>query len=125
MKIRIKGNTLRFRLTRSEVTTVARNGYLCEKTEFNGSTFYYAVKTLDDAKNLTADFNLDTITLYISTPEAQRWESTEQVGFEYNMKLENGSHLFLLLEKDFVCMDASTEDQSDNYPNPAALKKNE
>lgn len=25
----------------------------------------------------------------------------------------------LLIEKDFVCIDNTTEDQSDNYPNPS------
>jgi len=29
-----------------------------------------------------------------------------------------GVQLHLLLEKDFVCLDNTAEDQSDNYPNP-------
>jgi hypothetical protein len=29
--------------------------------------------------------------------------------------------LFLLIEKDFVCLDNTFEDQSDNYPNPNAV----
>jgi hypothetical protein len=34
------------------------------------------------------------------------------------MPLGNGQSLKLLLEKDFVCLDHTDEDQSDNYPNP-------
>jgi hypothetical protein len=41
------------------------------------------------------------------------WDSTDRVGFEYQDK-----DLFLLVEKDFKCLDNVAEDQSDNYPNP-------
>jgi len=41
------------------------------------------------------------------------WVETEKVGFEYT-----DSHLYLLVEKDFQCLDNVAEDQSDNYPNP-------
>ncbi|MFT5833421.1 MAG: hypothetical protein ACI97N_001048, partial [Cognaticolwellia sp.] len=44
-----------------------------------------------------------------------------QVGFKYEMPLENGEILSLLLEKDFVCLDERGEDESDNYPNPKAM----
>ncbi len=44
---------------------------------------------------------------------ANEWSNSEQVGFEYN---KNG--LYLLVEKDFKCLDNVAEDQSDNYPNP-------
>lgn len=43
------------------------------------------------------------------------------VGFNNKMPLDNGEHLFLLVEKDFVCLDNTFEDQSDNFPNPNAV----
>lgn len=125
MKIRIRGNTIRFRLTRSEVETVATSGYLSEKTEFNTGSFSYAIKVEESINNFNADFKSDTITLYLPAAFATEWVTTERVGFEDNIKLNNGSNLFVLIEKDFVCMDESIEDQSDNYPNPAANKGNE
>lgn len=125
MKIRIRGNTIRIRLMRSEVETVANSGYLSEKTEFNIGYFTYAIKVVDGINSLSADFKSDTITLYLPAAFATEWITTERVGFEENIKLNNGSNLFVLIEKDFVCMDESVEDQSDNYPNPAANKRNE
>lgn len=124
MKIRIRGNTIRFRLTRSEVETVAKSGYLSEKTAFNSGSFTYAVKVLEGIPTLNADFKSDTITLFLPDLDAKKWVTTEQVGFEQYVQLDNGTELYLLIEKDFVCMDESTEDQSDNYPNPAANKFN-
>ena len=42
-----------------------------------------------------------------------------QAGFENNMDFGDGKQLFLLIEKDFVCLDETIEDQSDNYENPS------
>jgi len=47
----------------------------------------------------------------------EEWTSTDRIGFE-----NNDGQLYLLIEKDFKCLDNVAEDQSDNYPNPLALK---
>ena len=39
MKIRIKGDSIRFRLTRTEVETLCKNGYYEEVTHLNGAFF--------------------------------------------------------------------------------------
>lgn len=124
MKIRIKGNTIRFRLTRSEVEAVATIGHLAEETVFGSASFRYAVRSAKDLDGLNADFKEGTISLYMPVAFAQEWWTTDRVGFEHQLVLDNGRSLYLLIEKDFVCMDQSTEDQSDNYPNPSAQKKN-
>jgi len=47
------------------------------------------------------------------------WAANEVVGYEHNMDIGNGKQLYLLLEKDFKCIDAPpSEDQSDNFENP-------
>ena len=35
-----------------------------------------------------------------------------------NMPVSETVSLYLLIEKDFACLDHSSEDQSDNYENP-------
>jgi hypothetical protein len=49
---------------------------------------------------------------------AKNWATTEKVGFE-----ETNGPLYLLVEKDFKCLDNVAEDQSDNYPNPLLSKQ--
>ncbi|MCL6265433.1 DUF7009 family protein [Flagellimonas myxillae] len=120
MKIRIKGNSIRFRLTKSEVETFSRTGSFTEKTAFGHISFDYGVQALDNIKELKADFKENTITLYVPKSDSQVWFENDLVGFQNYMKLENGQELFLLLEKDFACLDNTLEDQSDNYPNPMA-----
>ncbi len=118
MKIRIRGNSVRYRLTRTEIEAFCKTGYYEEITEFNGKTLTYALKAREDIAKLDADFNEDTITMYLPSKNKDIWKSTEQVGFQNTIVLNSGNDLFLLLEKDFVCLDETIEDQSDNYPNP-------
>ncbi|MDC6389232.1 hypothetical protein PP182_11110 [Maribacter sp. PR1] len=118
MKIRIKGNTVRYRLTKSEVETLAQTGYYKEETPFVGKTFMYAIKADPDTPELNVDFVNDTITMYLNEHKAVAWANNEIIGYNLEIKMAKGTTLSLLLEKDFVCMDNRAEDQSDNYPNP-------
>ncbi|WP_413668014.1 hypothetical protein ACEN9X_26580 [Mucilaginibacter sp. Mucisp86] len=116
MKIRIKGNSLRYRLTKTDVENFDRDGYLEESTNFGSQTFKYALQR-SATEFLTADFGNNTITMHMPANMAIEWTSTDRVGYE-----NNNSQMYLLVEKDFKCLDNVAEDQSDNYPNPLALK---
>ncbi|KAA2216597.1 DUF7009 family protein [Maribacter flavus] len=122
MKIRIQGNTVRYRLTKSEVETLAQTGYYKEETLFGERTFVYAIKADQAIQELHADYVNDTITMYLNKDKSSAWPKNEIVGFSSEIKTSNGNTLSLLLEKDFVCMDNTDEDQSDNYPNPKLSK---
>jgi hypothetical protein len=117
MKIRIKGNALRYRLTKSDISTLARDGYLQEQTSFVGQPFVYALK-ITEAGTLTAEFLNNTITLFMPRFMINELAGTEKVGFE-----DKNGPVQLLVEKDFTCLDNVEEDQSDNYPNPLAIQK--
>lgn len=120
MKIRIKGNSVRIRLGQSEVARFGQEGYLEERTEFGNSTLIYALKKKETDDGLSASFDGNRITLYMPAGQAHEWTTTDVVGYDNRMDIGNGKQLFLLLEKDFVCLDNTFEDQSDNYPNPNA-----
>ena len=121
MKIRIKGNSIRLRLTKTEVDNFAANGFLEEKTEFGDTYFSYRMENSPHHQELAAVYQGNLITVFIPTAIAQNWTSTELVGFENKMDIGNNKQLFLLVEKDFVCLDNTFEDQSDNFPNPNAV----
>lgn len=119
MKIRIKGNSIRYRLGQSEVARFANNGYLEERTEFpGGAAFYYRLERREGISQPSAAFADNSITVWVPAALAAEWTGTEQVGFDHRLSLGEGKELFLLVEKDFVCLDHTLEDQSDNYPNP-------
>lgn len=118
MKLRIKGNSIRFRLSKSEVAKLARTGYLEEQTSFGDNKFLYALKQVEDANDLSASFDQHTIIMFVPSKFVKGWPENDLVGFNSNMVLSDGNSLYLLLEKDFICLDETTEDQSDNYENP-------
>ena len=118
MKIRIKGNSLRYRLTRPEVEKFHQTGYLEEKIDFVGNSLHYCL-CITKQEKLSASFYDNQITVYLPASGIEEWKTTEQIGFEDVMELEGSEEtLHLLVEKDFTCLDNVTEDQSDHYPNP-------
>jgi hypothetical protein len=119
MKIRIKGNSIRIRLSRTEVDSFGKDGYLEERTEFGNNAFIYALRNTQDAKELSAEFIDGKLTVLVPDRLTKEWTTTEKVGYDNNMDIGDGKQLYLLLEKDFKCIDAAvTEDQSDNFDNP-------
>ncbi len=119
MKLRIKGNSIRYRLTKSDVNKLANTGYLEEKTLFGNSAFVYALQTDANTKSLSAALQANKITLFVSDNFVKDWPQNEIVGIDNKIEEKENDSLYLLLEKDFVCLDETTEDQSDNYPNPS------
>jgi hypothetical protein len=119
MKVRIKGNSIRYRLTKTDIKNFGANGFVEERTEFlNGPSFYYRLEKKPGITNIEATFSNNRISLLIPESIAKEWTATDIVGFDNKMNIGNGKDLFLLIEKDFACLDHTTEDQSDNYPNP-------
>ena len=119
MKLRIKGNSLRIRLTRSEVDKFAVSGYLEEKTVFASQVLVYTLESKQGITGLQAAFEGTKITLFVPAALPAIWAANEVVGYDNTIETSDGNQLYLLLEKDFKCIDAPpSEDQSDNFENP-------
>ncbi len=112
MKIRIKGNSLRYRLSMTDVAQFDREGYIEEVVDFGSTRLTYALQKGANS-SLEAEFANSKIVVFIPSAQADEWAKTGQVGFDHRH-----SRLYLLVEKDFKCIDNTSEDQSDNYPNP-------
>lgn len=112
MKIRIKDNSVRFRLTQSEVALLGQTGLVSCTTEFINRPLVYAIESTEETE-FSVSFIENKIVLKMPEELIKEWVSTERVGFDG----QSGS-VKVLIEKDFVCIDNSMEDQSDNYPNP-------
>jgi hypothetical protein len=112
MKIRIKGNSLRYRLTKSDVKQLAENCDIEEVINFGNNALTYALQR-SAADKLTVNFTGNKITVFIPDILVEEWITTDVVGFD-----DTYNNVYLLIEKDFMCLDIVAEDQSDNYPNP-------
>jgi hypothetical protein len=119
MKIRINGNSVRIRLSRPEVDRFGKEGYLEEKTEFGSASFVYALQSKKDGDGLSASYEANKMIMFVPEQIQQEWVTTEKVGYDATMPIGNGKTTYLLLEKDFKCVDGEhIEDQSDNYEHP-------
>jgi hypothetical protein len=117
MKLRIKSDSLRYRLTRSDVDALAREGYLEDQINFVGHPLIFAVQ-LTDGEVLTSSYIDNKITLCMARKMIIELTDTDKVGFS-----NQDAGLYLLVEKDFTCLDNVDEDQSDNYPNPSLKRR--
>jgi|APGre2960657404_1045060.scaffolds.fasta_scaffold05481_4 hypothetical protein len=118
MKIRIKGNSIRIRLTKTEVNTISTAGYLQEETSFGKDSFVYALQRVEEGNTLSAMLEQNKITMFVPALLTTDWPANSIISFDAHMPIAGDKTLYLLLEKDFVCLDHTTEDQSDNYANP-------
>ncbi len=118
MKLRIRGNSIRLRLTQTEVATLAEQGLVEEKTDFgHGQVFVYAVAVSSKSEAVTADFQNNRISIFIPQTIAETWANSEDVGISANQGV-----LKLLIEKDFNCLiKRNTEDDSDTFPHPKEI----
>jgi hypothetical protein len=119
MKLRIKGNTIRFRLTKSEVEYFGNTFFIEEQTLFPDNALSYSLKSFD-GDILSATFSNNRVTVLIPFVIAKDWVVSNKVGLEGEVEIGNGKKLYILIEKDFKCLDNTIEDQSDNYENPLA-----
>jgi len=117
MKIRIKGNSLRLRLSQSEVKEFASNGLVSDSISFGNSKLIYTLESVD-TQNVKAEFHKENITVSVPKEIAKEWAETDRVGFEEFQAIDYNEKLYLLVEKDFQCLIPRKEDESDLFENP-------
>ena len=125
MKLRIKGNSIRLRLTRSEVERLGIEGSIFESVHFGtgSAPFDYELRTTGDNK-VSASFIGRGIVVSLPTSEADQWINSGKVGIEAFQPIDAASDLRILIEKDFACLiPGSAEDESGAFPNPMAVKQ--
>lgn len=121
MKLRIKGNSIRLRLSQPEVSDFARNSRVEDSISFGNRRLTYALIKLNQAKEILASFENDRIEIGVPESFAERWTKTSEVGFGAEQKLSGGETLKILVEKDFACLTVrEDEDESDAFPHPQA-----
>jgi hypothetical protein len=121
MKVRIRGNSIRYRLKQHEVAQFSEAGFFTETTQIGSDADALLCFTLRIASCAQPQV-LNTgnhVIVEIPTAVADEWTGTEQVGFDAAISFSNGAELKLLVEKDFACLDRSDEEEVGSYPNPS------
>jgi hypothetical protein len=116
MKLRISGNSIRLRLTRSEVEEFAYVGSYESSIALAGGELVYRLEKAE-IESPVAFLSGSTITIRVPVAAAADWTGSEKVGIEAFDK----RGLKILVEKDFTCLKPRPgEDTEEHYPHPAA-----
>ena len=118
MKLRIQGDSIRLRLTQSEVARFAETGRVEATTHFGaGDALTYALRAAD-VDTLDAAFGGGRLTVLVPRAWAATWADSDEVGIEGARRCD-GRTLALLVEKDFECLHRRA-DEPDAFPHPDA-----
>ncbi len=119
MKLRIRGDSLRLRLSRGEVEAFDRDGRVEDAAHFGpGARLAYS---LERSPGGALSARLEDGSVVVTVPEdlARTWCRTDRVGLEGEQPTGDGPTLRILVEKDFACLKTrSVEDETDAFPNP-------
>ena len=122
MKLRILNNSIRLRLTRTEVDILQENGVVEAHTDFPGDRdFHYVVEASPAVVKAGAFFSDRVMTVRLPDTTVRNWATTEEVSISASQLLDGGETLSILVEKDFQCLaPRDGEDESDMFPHPKA-----
>jgi hypothetical protein len=121
MKLRIKGPTLRLRLTQGEIHALLADGVVEERVPFApGVNLIYRLRRDAATGEITATFRNAVVEITVPERDAREWCTTQLVTLTREQALPDGT-LHITLEKDFACLaPREGEDESDNFPHPEA-----
>lgn len=123
MKLRIRGESLRFRLTQSEVRSLHEQGCFQESVTLGVEGVPRLAYRVETSEAETPDVSFTTGDITVVTVLLPRTQVAEWAGSdtEVGMYFTTPWATKVAVEKDFRCLDeARDEDESDNFANPNA-----
>lgn len=122
MKLRIRGDSLRFRLSQGEVSRLRDGNSVSDSVHFSAlddDTLTYSLQASDRIAQPTIRFTGREIQAHLPQSAVDRWAGSDEVGIESSQPISEAKHLRLIIEKDFRCLKPrSEEDEHDNFPHP-------
>ena len=125
MKLRVRDNSIRLRLTQTEVELARTDGLVRGRVPLAGSNNFDYVLERSPA-TVKPEAHISKIVLTVRIPEAEilTWSGSEEVSISATQLLDGGDELSILVEKDYACLaPREGEDESDMYPHPQAGKE--
>ncbi len=126
MKLRVRDNSIRLRLTQTEVEMARTDGLVRGTVPLAGnSNFEYVLESSPATVKPGAHMSNNVLTVRIPETEILSWSDSDEVSISATQLLDGGNELSILVEKDFACLaPREGEDESDMYAHPLAEKQN-
>jgi hypothetical protein len=118
MKLRMRGSSVRLRLTRGEVGAIGNGERVEEVVAFApGKRLIYALECGGDA--VLAAFDQGQVVVRLPLAVAREWSTSDRVSIEAAQRVDASTELRILIEKDFACLThREGEEDADAFPNP-------
>ena len=123
MKLRIRGDSIRLRLTQTEVRQLVERGRVEERTRLGllpGESLAYGVEAGSAATGIVCSWANGRLLVTVPPATLAAWASGPDLALEASQPVAEGATLRILVEKDLACAKPRPdEDDSDAFPNPA------
>ncbi len=116
MKLRLRGSSLRLRLSQTEVETLTETGLIEETVDFNPNPLVYMLHSSKECKEIQVSFLNGWITVTAPEVQLKSWAASNMVGIE---AIHRG--VSVLIEKDFACTHGDPIENKDAFPRPGDL----
>jgi hypothetical protein len=121
MKLRIKGNLLRLRVTRSELARLSAGETVEEAIHFAPeptAVFRYSLVSSPETDQVGIRYRDGEVIVAIAPEQLRAWSEESQIGIYATLHLGPAGPLEIAVEKDFACLDGRDEDNRDAFANP-------
>ena len=123
MKLRIKGDSMRLRVSRSELARLLGGERVEDTIHFSlaqGNHLTYALESARQPEPVRIECGAQTVTVILSDQRMKSWGGDTEVGIYGSIELGGSDSLEVIVEKDFACLDRSEAENSDAFANPHA-----
>ena len=118
MKLRLRNNSLRLRLSQAEVRTLAAGETVSASTPF-GPADSLTYRVTSAGKSVSATISSNVIVVSLPSAQVATWATSDELTIDAEQTWDGGS-LQIVVEKDLACVSRNSEDDADSFPNPAA-----
>jgi hypothetical protein len=123
MKLRMKKNSIRLRVTRSELARLQAHEFIQESVRFASAPdaeLCYLLRSDAQIQPVTVTYASQQIVVSLSQEQLASWSGDDQIGIYASLVVDSSTTLEVVIEKDFACLDRSDEDNTDTFANPLA-----
>jgi hypothetical protein len=119
MKLRIRGNSIRLRVSKAELSKIASTGAAEDAVRFApGAVLRYGLQVRSGG-SLGAEWAEGAVRVFVPRSSIEHWLQPDEVSIEGEQAIGEGELLRILVEKDYTCLaPRSGEDDSDLFANP-------
>ena len=119
MKLRIKGQNVRFRLSPQDTESLGGGTAVLETLHVGATVLTYGLIPTPEDRWFMDEAQVGVV---VHCPQTLlgEWASTDRVGIETQLEVSGQSRVNVLVEKDFQCLVPRGEDDGTTFPHPKA-----